>query len=133
MSETYDVVVDVDLSEDLVGVIGNPKPREKPLGSSIDCVPVMMEAAEKITLTSLNVGRRRGMIDGDEVVKGNLDCRELIVLGDSLSHICKFMAFASFNRNVALQSSTRCSRENHFSRDLEMKSTSPHTTRTPCI
>ena len=62
MSTTYDVVVDVDSSEFLVVVIGNPNPREKLRGSSIACVPVMMEAAEKITLTSLNVGRRRGMV-----------------------------------------------------------------------
>ena len=62
MSETYDVIVDVDLSEDLVIVIGNPNPREKLHGSSTACVPVMMEAAEKITLTILNVGRRRGIV-----------------------------------------------------------------------
>ena len=78
MSETYDMIelplgldkcemgVDLDLSASLTIVMGNPKKREKPIGSTMACVPVTMAAIANVTLTILKVGRRKFMIERDE-------------------------------------------------------------------
>lgn len=60
------MAVDLDLSASLTTVMGNPNEREKPIGSTIACVPVTMALIANTTLTILKVGRRKFMIDRDE-------------------------------------------------------------------
>ena len=60
------MAVDLDLSASLTIVMGNPNEREKPIGSSMACVPVTMALLANATLTILKVGRRKFMIDRDE-------------------------------------------------------------------
>ncbi len=59
------MAVDLDLSASLTIVMGNPNEREKPIGSSMACVPVTMALLANATLTILKVGRRKFMIDRD--------------------------------------------------------------------
>ena len=58
--------MDLDLSASLTIVIGNPNEREKPIGSTMACVPVTMALLANVTLTILKVGRRKFMIDRGE-------------------------------------------------------------------
>ncbi len=58
--------VDWDLSASLTIVMGNPNEREKPIGSTMACVPVTMALLANATLTILKVGRRKFMIGVDE-------------------------------------------------------------------
>lgn len=58
--------VDWDLSASLTIVIGNPNEREKPIGSTMACVPVTMALLANVMLTILKVGRRKSMISIDE-------------------------------------------------------------------
>ena len=60
------MAVDLDLSASSTIVMGNPNKREKPIGSSMACVPVTMALLANATLTILKVGRRKFMIDRDE-------------------------------------------------------------------
>lgn len=50
-----------DLFTSLSIVIGIPKEYEKPIGSTMACVPVKMAAQANITLTTWNVGRRKSI------------------------------------------------------------------------
>ena len=58
--------VDWDLSASLTIVMGKPNEREKPIGSTMACVPVTMALLANTTLTILKVGRRKFMIGIDE-------------------------------------------------------------------
>ena len=59
------VVVDVSLT----GVMGIPKEREKPMGSTRAWAPVKMAAMANTTLTTLKGGRREFMIECLNIVE----------------------------------------------------------------
>ena len=61
-----EMAVNLDLSASLTDVTGNPNEREKPIGSTMACIPVIMALIANTTLITLKVARRKFMIDRDE-------------------------------------------------------------------